>query len=187
MGAHRAGAPDAQANAARIRAGVTHMPFDQLCGELLTNAPGRATGHAAWIDGVEVPTGGQHVGHAAGGRSARSGRHIGTVERTEHIADLVARGGRQVGHELVPDEPQRAEHVSLQVVSAEHVARELRGAGRGEPPVNGLQALNEPNAQTVNRLDCIGCRRQRLPRQRGHVRVEACAEMLEQIVQAQSN
>ena len=46
-------------------------------------------GQGLGVDGVEVAAGGQHVGHAPGGRAAGPGGHVAAVEGGEQVADLV--------------------------------------------------------------------------------------------------
>ena len=82
VGAHRAGAPDAEADAAPGSAPVSRqVALEQLVGQLLPDLPGGLAGQRARVDGVEVAPGRQHVGHAARRRAARPGRDVAPVER----------------------------------------------------------------------------------------------------------
>ena len=72
-GAHRAGAPDDQPDRGRIAALLGQVPLEDPVGQLHADVPGQPRRHRAGVERVEVATGREHVGHAAGRRAARTG------------------------------------------------------------------------------------------------------------------
>src|SRR5450830_13185 len=113
--AHGAGAPDADGDALRIRAGFAQMALQHFACQLLADAPCRLRRHAARIDRIEIAAGRQDMRHAACRRAAWAGRHVTSCETEQEIANLVT-GAMQVGQELaageIEDAAQRCEFIS---------------------------------------------------------------------------
>ena len=105
VGAHGAGSPDADADGFRIGSRLFLVALKDLAGQLLANLPGGGRRQGARVNRVKVATGGQHVGHAARRRAARSGRNIFTLQATQEIMDFVGRSAQR-GHQIIGNEGQ---------------------------------------------------------------------------------
>ncbi len=98
--AHGAGAPDADAHAGGVLAGLALVAVDQVVGQALPNLPGRHARQRARVDRVEVAAGRRHMGHAARWSAARPSRDMPAVQRVQQVRDLVVRALVQLGHDL---------------------------------------------------------------------------------------
>jgi hypothetical protein len=77
--AHRAGAPDADAHAGGILAGLALVPADQVVGQALPDLPGRHARQRTRVDRIEIAAGRQHMRHAARRRAARPRRDMAAI------------------------------------------------------------------------------------------------------------
>ena len=85
VGAHGAGAPDADADRLGIGARLGAVALEHLAGQLLPDLPGGRRRQGARIDGVEVAARRQDVSHAARRRPARPGRDVAPVQAGQQI------------------------------------------------------------------------------------------------------
>ena len=94
LGAHRARAPDRQADRTRIGAGVGEVARDERVGQRGSDRPRVARRDRLRVHRVEVASGRQHVDQPAGGRPGRPGRHVAPVQRAQHVRHLVGGAGQ---------------------------------------------------------------------------------------------
>ena len=80
MGAHRRGAPYHQAHHLGVGPLILQVLVQKGLGQLFSSLPRGRRRDGLGVDRVEVPAGGQDVGHSAGRCATGTGRHILSVQ-----------------------------------------------------------------------------------------------------------
>ncbi len=111
-GAHRGDRADDHTDRVGALAGLGAIPFEEGIAESDTDLPGGRGGELEWVNGVEVVSTRQYIGHATGRRAAASRQDVAALQggvdggqfvaglrnaRNQHITHVAERRGERPG------------------------------------------------------------------------------------------